>query len=275
MENRVATVSSVPAVPSGMAATLTQYSSSSGPAQPPPKESIARPASRGTRPRMLGRPREVNALMGFSDTNNPLPDAANPFQPARITHSAATTRRTDTCRNGRHATAVISTIATNAEANGAARPNRCASTPPSAEPIAAPPTEASRYTLFTRPISGSGVASCRAVVDTIPHTTAWTPKTAMVAPATHGLRVSARTRCTVVSITSPARSSVSEPTRGSSRWYAGMPNTAPTAPTDISSPNWVSLSPSRSRAYSTHVANAAQNVMFMTSIEHANVRTPA
>jgi len=141
--------------------------------------------------------------------------------------------------------------------------------------MAAPPTEASKYTLFTRPISGSGVASCRAVVDTMPHTTAWTPNTAMVAPATHGLRVSARIRWTVVSITRPARSRVSEPTRGSSRWYAGMPKTAPIAPTDTSSPNCVSLSPSRPRANSTQVANAAQKVMFMTRIEHASVRTPA
>ena len=54
-----------------------------------------------------------------------------------------------------------------------------------------------------------------------------------------------------------------------------MPNTAPIAPTDTSKPNCVSVSPSRSRAYSTHVANAAQNVMFMTRIEHASVRTPA
>ncbi len=124
MENSVATVSSTPAVPSGMSATRTKYRSNSGPAQPPPNESIAKPARSGRRPRTLGRPREVVEGM---------------------LHPLAHQRRTaQTCRSGRQATAVISTMATNATPNGAARPNRCASTPPSAEPIAAPPTDASR-----------------------------------------------------------------------------------------------------------------------------------
>ncbi len=87
-----------------------------------------------------------------------------------------------------------------------------------------------------RPSSREGTARWRTVVDVVPHTTACRPNSTMIAPASHGDRVSASPRWVSVSITRPMRMRVARLKRSSSRRYVAEPSSPPAALAVISRP---------------------------------------